>query len=566
MRSNVGMSVDVFRQNLRNEVEEICKDTGKSYDKEADRGYAFELWVAGFLIRENDLEIEPESCAFQSNDLKIDIAFDDEESKIIVLAQTKFASLNQNPALSEDEVAAFFDRHDIFLNKQSWVRQHSSDELHDLISDYPDRITNDWTATYLFVSTGKASDRVKNLVAAKQKYVKVTFPNVNFILWDFYDLKEEYIRAQSIEAAISESVDIQFPEESIVIKNEPHQTILSVVKGTTLAALYRKERERLFAYNIRTFLGKRVNKTIIDTAINHPEDFYYFNNGVSAICTRINDLGNRRFRFDNFQIINGAQTVGSLAQISSLSPKCEVILRVTQGASVKTEKGFNADIILYNNTQNVVRASDFRSNDGIQLWLEDKFAKTKARGGLTEPIRYVRKRSYKRVRGGVALKFEDLAKIRFAYFYEPTQCVADPRSLWTPKEDGGVYEKAFGIDGELKAHWSDAEFAETVFAVVAFNAIVERISAQIRADKPKFFFLKRMRYWALALVPIQIEKRGHSIEELLSSKQKFENWFAGFWRDIVRDLIHAFQSAQEAKISNFALARNENPGPLQRAE
>jgi hypothetical protein len=110
------------------------------------------------------------------------------------------------------------------------------------------------------------------------------------------------------------------------------------------------------------------------------------------------------------------------------------------------------------------------------------------------------------------LKFEDLAKIRLAYFYEPTQCVADPRSLWTPKEDGGVYEKAFGIDGELKAHWSDAEFAETVFAVVAFNAIMERISAQIRADKPKFFFLKRMRFWALALVPIQIEKRGHQLK------------------------------------------------------
>jgi AIPR protein len=426
VQSDVAMSVDAFRHRLRSEVEEICRDIGKSYDKETDRGYAFELWVARFLISENDLEIEPDSCTFQSKDLKIDVAFDDEESRLLVLAQTKYANINQTPDLSEDEVAAFFDRHEIFLKQAEWVRKHASDELFNIISDYPERVEHDWNITFFFVSTGKASDRVKSLVAAKQQTVKSKYPNVNFLLWDFYGLKEEYIRSQSIEATISEAVNIQFPEGSFFIKDDPYRTILSVVKGTTLAALYKKERERLFAYNIRTFLGKRVNKSLIDTAVHNPEEFYYFNNGVSAICTHINDLGNRNYRFDHFQIINGAQTVGSLAQISPLSSKCEVILRITEGASVKTEKGFNANIILYNNTQNVVRASDFRSNDGIQLWLDDRFAKVKARGAISEPIRYVRKRSFRRVRGAAALKFEELAKIRYAYYYEPTQCVADP--------------------------------------------------------------------------------------------------------------------------------------------
>jgi hypothetical protein len=87
---------------------------------------------------------------------------------------------------------------------------------------------------------------------------------------------------------------------------------------------------------------------------------------------------------------------------------------------------------------------------------------------------------------------------------------------------------------------------------------MEKIAAQIPADKVKCFFLKRLRYWALALVPIHVEKRKVSIDGLLSSKSKFDSWFAQFWRDVVRDLIHAFQSAQEAKISNFALARVEN--------
>jgi hypothetical protein len=411
---------------------------------------------------------------------------------------------------------------------------------------------------FFFISTGKASSRIKDLVLSKQQAIKKLSPNVNFYFWDFYQLKEEYIRSQSIEATISESVEIQFPSDQFVIKSTPHHTILSVIKGTSLASLYKKERERLFAYNIRTFLGKRVNKKIIDTAIERPDEFYYFNNGVSAVCTHIKDLGSNKFRFDNFQIINGAQTVGSLAQIPNLSPKCEVVLRVTEGTSVKTEKGFNADIILYNNTQNIVKASDFRSNDSIQLWLEERFSKLKARGAMAEQIRYVRKRSHKRVRGAIPLKFEELAKIRFAYFYEPTQCVADPRSLWTSVEDGGLYEKAFGIDGNLRDYWTEDEFDETLFAVLSFFAISDRIKSHIKQDKSKYFFLQRLRFWPLTLAHLHLSKSELSLNDLLGSKKIFDDWFAQFWRNIFRDLVQAYQSAQEAKISNFALARNES--------
>ena len=555
--SDVGMSVDGFRQILRHEIEKICAELGKSYDKEQDRGYAFELWLAEMLIREYDIDLDPSLCTYQSRDLKIDVAFDDEESRSLVLAQSKFVSLSSNPNLEEDEVAAFFDRHNVFLEQSNWVRQHASDELLDLISDYKDRINSNWSVSFYFVSTGKASDRIKMLVRQKEAELKKEFPNIEFRLIDFYGLKEEYIRSKSIEATISDSIEVQFGSEKYIIKNSPYKTILSIIKGTTLASLYKKERERLFAYNIRTYLGKRVNRPIIDTAVNDPDNFYYFNNGVSAICTHIHDLGNNKFRFDNFQIINGAQTVGSLAQIANLDPKCEVVLKITQAASVKTEKGFNADIIRYNNTQNIVKASDFRANDSIQLWLEDRFSQLKARGALSEPLRYVRKRTHRRVRNATAVKFEELAKIRYAFFYEPTQCIADPRSLWTTKEDGGLYERAFGVGGVLNNYWEEKDFYETIFAIIVYIEIVERINVHIKQDKVKYFFLQRLRFWALSLSALHIEKKAIDFSALLASEKRFKEWFSEFWRDIFRDLVQAYKSAQEAKISNFALARNE---------
>ncbi len=558
MSANVGMSVDGFKQQLKLQVEAICKDLGKSYDKEPERGYAFEIWTAELLLKiYATSESDPRACTFISNDLKVDIGFDDDEAKSLVLAQTKFVSLSSNPDLKEDEVVTFFDRHEIFLKQQDWVSKHASDELSDLVVDYSYRAENDWTIDLYFISTGKASDRIKDIVSAKETEAKKIYPNVNFYLWDFYTLKEEYIKSQSVEAAISEAVEIQFQQEKYLIKESPHKTILSIVKGNTLAALYRKERERLFAYNIRSFLGRRANQNIIGTAEARPDDFYYFNNGVSAVCTHIHDLGRGKFRFDNFQIINGAQTVGSLAQTSGLDPKCEVVLRVTEGASVKTEKGFNADIIRFNNTQNVVKLSDFRANDSIQLWLEKRFEATKARGALSQPIRYVRKRSSQRVRGATGLKFEELAKIRYSYFYEPTQAIADPRSLWTSKEDGGLYEKAFGIDGELRDSWAEVEFNETLFATIVFFKIVSRIKELIKTDKARYFFLQRLRFWALSLARIYLDEKKLEFVDLLTSQKAFDDWFSEFWKTIFRDLVNAYMSAQEAKISNFALARNE---------
>ena len=99
-------------------------------------------------------------------------------------------------------------------------------------------------------------------------------------------------------------MDIQFGRGTYLEKEEPYRTIIAIVKGNTLANFYRKERERLFAYNIRSFLGKRVNKPVVETAATNPLQFFYFNNGVSAIDTKIVELRKDFFplrQFSNHQ-------------------------------------------------------------------------------------------------------------------------------------------------------------------------------------------------------------------------------------------------------------------------
>jgi hypothetical protein len=554
----VAMSVNDFTNKLIKDVEKICRDIGKNYDKEQDRGFAFQLWCAELLSSVDGIEEDPSECVFKSNDLKFDIAMEDEDAKLLILAQTKYVSPRQKPDVDETEVHDFFKRHNILLDEGTWFDKHAPDELHDLLSDYKDRLKNGWKVKFYFISTGTSSQRIKDLVESLDKTVKGVQESVSFDILDFYGIKEIYARTQSLESSISPFVEIQFARGNYFFKEKPHQTLLSIVKGNTLVGLYKKERDGLFAHNIRSFLGKRVNKEVVETASERADEFYYFNNGVSAICTHAEDLGNDKLRLHHFQIINGAQTVGSLASVRNLSSNCEVLLRITVGASVSTEKGINADIIRYNNTQNVVKSSDFRSNDKIQLWIEKRFAELKPRGAIREPIRYVRKRTIRRVRAAIPLKLEELAKIRYAFYFEPTRCIADPRSLWTLLEDDGHYEYAFGRDGDAVDFWTETEFENALFAVTTYFAILAKTKDLIKRDKAEFHFLQRLRFWGVSLAAVHIDEKKLAVRELLQSEAAFKSWFDDFWKASFLIYGSAHDQAQSDKISNFALARNES--------
>jgi hypothetical protein len=115
------LSTDQFRTQLKSELTKICVDLGKVYDNNQHRGYAFEIWVADLLLKLNDIEGDGADFVYASNDLKIDIAFEDEETKTLCLAQTKCESIPSNPNIEDDAVTGFFNRHDVFRNRRPTV-------------------------------------------------------------------------------------------------------------------------------------------------------------------------------------------------------------------------------------------------------------------------------------------------------------------------------------------------------------------------------------------------------------------------------------------------------------
>ena len=332
-------STDAFRAHLTDKLRGICKDNGTNFDNDLQRGIAFQQWSSELIAQHEGIDNEEDRAVFSTNDLKIDAVLEDTDQKALYLVQTKYIAPNRNAPMDEGEVNDFFSRHSLLLDGK-WVAKHASEELLEYVGDYAARLEENWTIHWYFISTGIASERIKSLVLDQEASIKSDQPGVSFYIYDQRDLKEYFIELQTLEQRISEKVEFDIQIDKWILLKRPRRTLIAVMKANALVALYKKERERIFAYNIRSFLGRKgINKDIISTASTEPEDFFYFNNGVSAICTHFElneDTGH--FVGSNFQIINGAQTVGSLKNVRSLRTEVEVLVRITQGESVKTEK------------------------------------------------------------------------------------------------------------------------------------------------------------------------------------------------------------------------------------
>jgi hypothetical protein len=154
---------------------------------------------------------------------------------------------------------------------------------------------------------------------------------------------------------------------------EPYAGFYGQVAASDLAQWLTGYQNRLLAPNIRMFLGATdVNEGMQSTLLTDPQDFWYFNNGVTALCRTIRKKpigGNSRetgvFECHDLRIVNGAQTCGAIAQAaqkdSDAVAKARVAIRLIE--LEHTPQDFDRLVTRYNNTQNRIDRRDFVALD-----------------------------------------------------------------------------------------------------------------------------------------------------------------------------------------------------------
>lgn len=151
------------------------------------------------------------------------------------------------------------------------------------------------------------------------------------------------------------------------------------VPGSFIYRLFSQHKTDLFSANVRDYLGSResdanINNGIKETATKSPENFWVYNNGVTALVNGLKPKkrsdGRINLTIDGISIVNGAQTTGALG---SLDKPPQQQLMVPIRFIWTSNQARVEDIIRFNNSQNKISASDFRSTDPVQKRLKGEF-------------------------------------------------------------------------------------------------------------------------------------------------------------------------------------------------
>ncbi|WP_432847327.1 AIPR family protein [Amycolatopsis sp. CA-161197] len=197
-------------------------------------------------------------------------------------------------------------------------------------------------------------------------------------LVDFQVLGLTEFHALVSEGLDGGSVDLSATVEHWGTVTEPYEAFYGVVDAKTVGDWYARYGDKLFAQNIRGSLGATgVNNDLRDTLTRGPEHFWYFNNGITVLCQKIEKSARGattrnygKFSLFGASVVNGAQTVASIHRAlkdSEAAENARVWIRFISLEACPPE--FAKEVTRATNTQNSVEASDFVALDPEQARL-----------------------------------------------------------------------------------------------------------------------------------------------------------------------------------------------------
>ena len=200
------------------------------------------------------------------------------------------------------------------------------------------------------------------------------------IRFDWCDLSSVTIHGRLTAEHRVSPVNVRLTLERWSGVKEPRQVFYGVARAAELATLYRAHGKALLEKNIRHYLGgQSVNASIIATAIERPLEFFYLNNGITVVCSAVRPLpgaGDDRatFAIEGFSIVNGAQTVGSIAAAADrgIPDSARVLVTIIEVPTQADPIG--PEITRARNTQTAVRGVHFAALDPQQERLRQELA------------------------------------------------------------------------------------------------------------------------------------------------------------------------------------------------
>ena len=325
-----------------------------------DLGRAFQHWSAVNVLGLVDEDVATEMQGSQAQDAGIDYMHVDDDTSTVNILQTKFSD-KFNTNISNEDLSSFFSTPDRLSNGYQ-----GSNAFRERRAQYADAMSRGFKTNLIFIATGDLTDTNKDEIQLRKSKLSTKMK---------FDCLENKDLPALIGNPPSRSCKMGVVEDEIFVGKSLDmgtKKAVATIRCSELARIYNEiGSTTLFSANPRKYLGSNpTSRSIKETLESSPERLWHYNNGVSAVCKSFEyDERDRTLKIENFKIVNGCQTVTTIAKQKLMSEHATVLLRLSE----VLDEGFLLAISTNTNHQQRVKAADLYSDRKELKILAQKF-------------------------------------------------------------------------------------------------------------------------------------------------------------------------------------------------
>lgn len=313
-----------------------------------------------------------------ANDKQIDAVYIDEDEQKIYIVQGKYYLGESIDASPIREVISSWSQ----FSNLAQLQENANPKLKTKISEIATSLEDDtYCVCFELITTSMFTESaMSDICAFQSKLSEEDDVESN------YNTQFSVIDKQGLEDAYNCVIEQTNPTLNHTIKLEVGKYMITELGATNVivAAMPLKECIKmpgikdgsLFQKNVRQSLGinntvnKKIKKTINDP--NKCGDFFFFHNGITAICNKIENCGQGEFKLYGLNIVNGCQSLNTILSCSENVRKRDDAYVLFRFYEIPQRD--RADSISINtNTQSAVKARDLRSNSKQVLKLKKTY-------------------------------------------------------------------------------------------------------------------------------------------------------------------------------------------------
>lgn len=352
-----------------NMYEKISADIDNdSYANYANNGQKFVAWYLRNIYLLTPVEAK-ECITDGAGDKQIDAVYIDDEKQTVHIIQGKFYGKKTIDAEPLREVLSAWR----YLKNLQALQDNANDKLKSKIQDISQATSDDYQISFELITTASLSSEAERDVTEFQKQITED---------DTMDADLTVVDNDVLSFRYDEAMNKDRPYIHYDFILEPDKYMELTINGTkaVIAAIPLKEcitipgikDGSLFRKNVRQSLGtsNKVNKGIARTLKTDAGDFFFYHNGITAICSKMTLEGNV-LHTSELNVVNGCQSLNTIYNSSEAVKKADgyIMFKIYEISDATKSDSISTNT----NSQSAVKARDLRSNDKNVLAMKKAF-------------------------------------------------------------------------------------------------------------------------------------------------------------------------------------------------